>query len=139
MMYLFFISGTLSLEIWAKFNHIKGKIFKDFDDVRKEIENETERIAGQNKGISAEPITLQVFSTTVLNVTLVDLPGITKVCTQYNIFTLTLCEPQCAARNYHFCLISSLKARICIGKLIEHMTLGIRAGKSCRNCFERCF
>ncbi|CAH0394625.1 unnamed protein product [Bemisia tabaci] len=71
--------GTLSLEIWAKFNHIKGKIFKDFDDVRKEIENETERIAGQNKGISAEPITLQVFSTTVLNVTLVDLPGITKV------------------------------------------------------------
>nr|CAG4649969.1 EOG090X01UE [Sida crystallina] len=71
--------GTLDLEEWAKFLHIKDKIFTNFSEVLKEVERETERIAGHNKGISHEPITLKVFSTKVVNLTLVDLPGITKV------------------------------------------------------------
>ncbi|KAG9342241.1 hypothetical protein JZ751_016743 [Albula glossodonta] len=51
----------------------------DFDEIRQEIENETERISGNNKGISDEPIHLKIFSPYVVNLTLVDLPGITKV------------------------------------------------------------
>ncbi|CAB1333727.1 unnamed protein product [Coregonus sp. 'balchen'] len=55
------------------------QIYTDFSEIRQEIENETERISGTNKGISDEPIHLKIFSPNVVNLTLVDLPGITKV------------------------------------------------------------
>ncbi|XP_072256357.1 dynamin-1-like protein isoform X3 [Pyxicephalus adspersus] len=64
---------------WGKFLHTKNKIYTDFDEIRQEIENETERISGNNKGISPEPIHLKIFSPNVVNLTLVDLPGMTKV------------------------------------------------------------
>lgn len=57
----------------------KNKLYTDFDEIRQEIENETERISGNNKGVSPEPIHLKVFSPNVVNLTLVDLPGMTKV------------------------------------------------------------
>ncbi|KAM9470058.1 dynamin-1-like protein isoform 1-T1 [Clarias gariepinus] len=66
-------------EEWGKFLHTKNKIYTDFDEIRQEIESETERISGNNKGISSEPIHLKIFSPHVVNLTLVDLPGITKV------------------------------------------------------------
>ncbi|XP_062404350.1 dynamin-1-like protein isoform X4 [Sardina pilchardus] len=66
-------------EEWGKFLHTKNKIYANFDEIRQEIETETERISGNNKGISDEPIHLKVFSPHVVNLTLVDLPGITKV------------------------------------------------------------
>ncbi|KAG7495593.1 dynamin-1 isoform X1 [Solea senegalensis] len=66
-------------EEWGKFLHTKNQIFTDFDEIRQEIETETERISGNNKGISEEPIHLKIFSPHVVNLTLVDLPGITKV------------------------------------------------------------
>ncbi|XP_029300756.1 dynamin-1a isoform X2 [Cottoperca gobio] len=69
---------TASTE-YAEFLHCKGKKFTDFDEVRQEIEGETERITGANKGISPVPINLRVYSPHVLNLTLVDLPGMTKV------------------------------------------------------------
>lgn len=37
-------------------------------------------MAGQNKGISKLPISLRIYSPNVLDLTLVDLPGLTKVC-----------------------------------------------------------
>lgn len=64
---------------YAEFLHCKGKKFTDFDEVRREIEQETDRITGSNKGISNIPINLRVYSPHVLNLTLVDLPGMTKV------------------------------------------------------------
>ncbi|XP_051524383.1 dynamin-1-like [Myxocyprinus asiaticus] len=64
---------------YAEFLHCKGKKFTDFDEVRQEIEAETDRVTGQNKGISPVPINLRVCSPNVLNLTLVDLPGMTKV------------------------------------------------------------
>uniref|UniRef100_A0A8C1PB46 dynamin GTPase n=1 Tax=Cyprinus carpio TaxID=7962 RepID=A0A8C1PB46_CYPCA len=64
---------------WAEFLHCKGKKFTDFDEVRQEIEAETDRVTGANKGISPIPINLRVYSPHVLNLTLIDLPGITKV------------------------------------------------------------
>ncbi|XP_029455891.1 dynamin-1-like protein isoform X2 [Rhinatrema bivittatum] len=64
---------------WGKFLHTKNKMYTDFDEIRQEIENETERISGNNKGISPEPIHLKIYSPNVVNLTLVDLPGMTKV------------------------------------------------------------
>lgn len=64
---------------WAEFHHIPGRKFRDFNQVRAEIENETSRIAGNNKGINRQPINLKIYSPHVLNLTLVDLPGLTKV------------------------------------------------------------
>uniref|UniRef100_A0A2I2YQF5 dynamin GTPase n=1 Tax=Gorilla gorilla gorilla TaxID=9595 RepID=A0A2I2YQF5_GORGO len=63
----------------AEFLHCKSKKFTDFDEVRQEIEAETDRVTGTNKGISPVPINLRVYSPHVLNLTLIDLPGITKV------------------------------------------------------------
>ncbi|KAK4128258.1 putative dynamin-related protein [Parathielavia appendiculata] len=64
---------------WAEFHHIPNRRFNDFGDVKREIENETARVAGTNKGINRQPINLKIFSPHVLNLTLVDLPGLTKV------------------------------------------------------------
>ncbi|KAI9819515.1 MAG: Dynamin- GTPase protein [Pycnora praestabilis] len=64
---------------WAEFHHIPGQKFYDFSEVKREIENETARIAGNNKGINRQPINLKIYSPHVLSLTLVDLPGLTKV------------------------------------------------------------
>ncbi|XP_048481571.1 dynamin isoform X4 [Plutella xylostella] len=64
---------------YAEFLHCKGKKFVDFNEVRAEIEGETDRMTGSNKGISPVPINLRVYSPNVLNLTLIDLPGLTKV------------------------------------------------------------
>ncbi|RYO96464.1 hypothetical protein DL764_007459 [Monosporascus ibericus] len=64
---------------WAEFQHIPSRKFTDFGDVKREIEAETSRVAGNNKGINRQPINLKIYSPHVLNLTLVDLPGLTKV------------------------------------------------------------
>ena len=64
---------------WAEFHHLPGQKFRDFQAVKREIENETARIAGSNKGINRQPINLKIYSPHVLSLTLVDLPGLTKV------------------------------------------------------------
>jgi len=60
---------------YGEFLHCKGKKFTDFGEIRSEIENETDRATGNNKGISPIPINLRVYSPHVLNITLIDLPG----------------------------------------------------------------
>lgn len=65
---------------YGEFGHIKeNKKFTDFNEIRKEIEAETGRGTNGSKGISKDPIKLRIVSPNVLNLTLVDLPGITKV------------------------------------------------------------
>lgn len=64
---------------YGEFLHCRGKKFTNFDEIRKEIEEETDRTTGSNKGISPVPINLRVYSPRVLNLTLIDLPGMTKV------------------------------------------------------------
>ncbi|GLJ28873.1 hypothetical protein SUGI_0569070 [Cryptomeria japonica] len=64
---------------WGEFLHLPGKRFTDFSAIRKEIQAETEREVGVNKGVSDKQIRLKIYSPNVLNITLVDLPGITKV------------------------------------------------------------
>jgi dynamin 1-like protein len=70
--------GSSVAREWGQFLHIDKK-FTDFEDIRREIEQETFRVAGQNKGISKLPISLRIYSPDVLDLTLVDLPGLTKV------------------------------------------------------------
>ncbi|KAK4405137.1 Dynamin-related protein 3A [Sesamum angolense] len=66
-------------EEWGEFLHLPGKRFFDFNEIRKEIQAETDREAGGNKGVSDKQIRLKIFSPNVLDITLVDLPGLTKV------------------------------------------------------------
>jgi replication fork clamp-binding protein CrfC len=66
-------------EEYGEFLHLPGQRFYEFNEIRAEIQRETDRISGKNKGISNRSINLKIFSPYVLNLTLVDLPGITKV------------------------------------------------------------
>ena len=47
---------------YAEFLHNKTKKYTDFDEVRKEIEAETERVTGKTKNVSPIPINLRVYS-----------------------------------------------------------------------------
>ncbi|XP_056665717.1 dynamin-1-like protein isoform X2 [Monodelphis domestica] len=73
------LESCVQAEEWATFLHCKCKPFIDFNEIRQEISNEMDRVAGTNKGISSEPLYLKMYSSKVLNLTLIDLPGITKV------------------------------------------------------------
>ncbi|KAJ8755889.1 hypothetical protein K2173_024434 [Erythroxylum novogranatense] len=64
---------------YAEFLHLPKRRFSDFAMVRKEIQDETDRLTGKNKQISPVPIHLSIYSPNVVNLTLVDLPGLTKV------------------------------------------------------------
>ncbi|XP_065864914.1 phragmoplastin DRP1E [Euphorbia lathyris] len=64
---------------YAEFLHLPKRRFTDFALVRKEIQDETDRITGKSKQISPVPIHLSIYSPNVVNLTLVDLPGLTKV------------------------------------------------------------
>ena len=54
-------SPCLFLE-YGEFLHCKGQKFMDFAAIMKEIEAETDRVTGSNKGISNLPINLRVYS-----------------------------------------------------------------------------
>ena len=64
---------------WGEFLHIQNKRFYDFNQIREEIIRETDAKTGRNQGISPAPINLRIYSPNVLTLTLVDLPGLTKV------------------------------------------------------------
>ncbi|RYR18723.1 hypothetical protein Ahy_B03g063335 isoform A [Arachis hypogaea] len=66
-------------EEFGEFLHLPGRRFHDFSQIRREIQAETDKEAGDNKGVSDKQIRLKIFSPNVLDITLVDLPGITKV------------------------------------------------------------
>ncbi|KAI4364690.1 hypothetical protein MLD38_020747 [Melastoma candidum] len=64
---------------YAEFMHLPGKRFTDFAAVRQEISDETDRETGRSKQISSVPIHLSIYSPNLVNLTLIDLPGLTKV------------------------------------------------------------
>ncbi|KAF6135594.1 hypothetical protein GIB67_015447 [Kingdonia uniflora] len=64
---------------YAEFLHMPKRRVTDFSAVRKEIQDETDRITGRSKQISPIPIHLSIYSPNVVNLTLIDLPGLTKV------------------------------------------------------------
>ncbi|KAF4212098.1 hypothetical protein CNMCM6805_002328 [Aspergillus fumigatiaffinis] len=68
-----------NVDEYGEFLHIPGQKFYDFNKIREEIVRETEQKVGRNAGISPAPINLRIYSPNVLTLTLVDLPGLTKV------------------------------------------------------------
>ncbi|CAJ1377128.1 unnamed protein product [Effrenium voratum] len=66
-------------EAWAVFDKIGDKKFHSFEEVRQEIERQTDQVAGANKGIVNDPIILTIYATGAPDLTLIDLPGITRV------------------------------------------------------------
>jgi len=65
---------------WGVFpDEIPGKKFFDFKEVRKAINDLTDKICGTNKGIIDRPIVLNVYSPTCPDLTMIDLPGITRI------------------------------------------------------------
>ncbi|XP_078156387.1 dynamin-related protein 3A-like isoform X1 [Carex rostrata] len=66
-------------EEWGEFDHVIGKKFYHFEDVKKEIQLETDRDVGGYNYISEKEIHLKIFSPNVPDITLVDLPGVSKV------------------------------------------------------------
>lgn len=58
---------------------LKDQKFTNFEKVREQIENLTNKEAGENKNIIDKPIILTIYSPICPDLTIVDLPGITKV------------------------------------------------------------
>ena len=72
-------SSASNKQEWGEFLHLPGQKFFDFNEIRSEIARETDRLTGKNKGISKQSINLKIFSPHVLTLSLIDLPGTTKV------------------------------------------------------------
>ena len=64
---------------WAIFEERKGVKFTDFIKVRETIEALTDEVCKTDKNIVDKPIVLNVYSQTCPDLTLVDLPGVTRV------------------------------------------------------------
>lgn len=72
------LENSKSFPEYGLFDHKSGVKFTDFSHILREIEVETERLVGKKNGISDEPIRLKITSPNVIDITLVDLPGLTK-------------------------------------------------------------
>ena len=66
-------------EDFGVFLHKPGRQYFDFDEIRDEIEADTIRETGTGICVSERPIILKIYSPNVINLTLIDLPGITRV------------------------------------------------------------
>lgn len=61
---------------WGEFSHKPNAVYQ-IEDIRREIQDETMRKLGKF-GVSEDPILLRIYSPNVIDLTLVDLPGLTK-------------------------------------------------------------
>ena len=66
-------------EQYGEFLHQPGVKYTSFDDMREEIQAETDRSTGTGKNVTNQPINLCIKDSHVPNLTMVDLPGLTKV------------------------------------------------------------
>ncbi|CAG2119904.1 unnamed protein product, partial [Medioppia subpectinata] len=73
------IHNKHNTESYGEFLHVPNKRYANFAEIRDEIVAETDREVRDSTGISAKPINLRVTSPDVLDLTLVDLPGMTRV------------------------------------------------------------
>jgi dynamin 1-like protein len=64
---------------YAIFEEIPGKRFTDFAKVKEAIEELTDKICGKNKDIVDKAIILYVHSKNCPNLTVIDLPGLTRI------------------------------------------------------------
>jgi len=64
---------------WGKFDEVPNKKFTDFAEVKQTIDFLTDKVCGKSKNIIDKPIVLTIYSHTCPDLTLVDLPGITRI------------------------------------------------------------
>jgi dynamin 1-like protein len=64
---------------YGEFNHLPARKIHDFKEIRREIENFTSKEAGGGKAVSDKQIFLTIHSASVVDLIVVDLPGMTKV------------------------------------------------------------
>ncbi len=65
---------------WAIFPEVsKTEKYYNFDKVRDKINELTDKVAGKNKGIIKDPIILNIYSPTCPDLTIIDLPGLTRI------------------------------------------------------------
>ncbi|CAD7948163.1 unnamed protein product [Amoebophrya sp. A25] len=64
---------------WGVFGGGDNTKFYNFDKIREHIEFLTDKVCGANKAIIDDPITLTVYGKDVPDLTLIDLPGMTKI------------------------------------------------------------
>ena len=77
LIFILRVNGHFSLNFKTMKKHLLLPLFMLQTSLA--LQAETERDLGSNKGISDKQIRLKIFSPHVLTITLVDLPGITKV------------------------------------------------------------
>ena len=82
--------GETNKDEWGEFLHLPGEKFYEFNKIREEIVRDTELKTGKNAGISPQPINLRIYSPNVLTLTLVDLPGLTKVSRGWSMAAMML-------------------------------------------------
>ena len=63
----------------AEFADEPGTTYTDFKKINQRIEEKTNEVAGKSKGIVDKPITLTIYTHDCPTLTLIDLPGITRV------------------------------------------------------------
>lgn len=73
------LNHTADGEAWAKFDEVPNKKFTNMNEVKQTIEFLTDKVCGKSKNIIDNPITLHIYSPTCPDLTLVDLPGITRI------------------------------------------------------------
>ena len=73
------LNHTVEGKPWAIFDERKGEKFTDFNKVRETIEKLTDEVCVGEKNIVDKPIVLNVYSPTCPDLTLIDLPGVTRV------------------------------------------------------------
>lgn len=65
-------------EPYGMFEQVKGVKFTDFNKVREKINQLTNEVAGKSKEFLDDPITLTVYAESCPDLTVIDLPGITR-------------------------------------------------------------
>jgi dynamin 1-like protein len=73
------IPHSQQIKPYAEFEEHKGKKFEDFNVVKEMIVQLTDKAAGKKGNIIKNPIKLTVYSNTCPDLTVIDLPGITRV------------------------------------------------------------
>ena len=78
------VNGKPGTPEFGEFLHKPGRKFTDFDEIRAEIDADTERIAGDNKGISDVPINLKITASMINKCfTTISLKAVEKVGVHY--------------------------------------------------------
>ena len=64
---------------WCVFEEVPNRKFENFEEGKQCIQHLTDKICGTKKDIVDKPIVVNIYSHTCPDLTLIDLPGITRI------------------------------------------------------------